>query len=545
MSALDAIQVRGYWSAFPENQGAYGEESAASGRAAFDALLGEPFPLDQRGTSGQVGAERSPYGFDLGVPYPRSDTDALLAAMSNAMPSWRDAGREVRSAVCIEILNRLNARSAEIANAVMHTSGQGYGMAFQAGGPHAQDRGLEAVAYAFAEMTRSAAHAVWQKPQGKRPPLRMSKRYVVAPRGIALVIGCNTFPTWNAYPGIFASLATGNPVLIKPHHNAVLPLALTVSSAREVLAEVAFDPNLVCLAVGEPEEHLAATLAVRPEVKVVDYTGSSEFGDWLEDHARQARVYTEKAGVNTVVIDSTDDYQGMLSNLAFSLSLFSGQMCTTPQNILIPSTGISTDAGHKTFDDVAADLSGAITQLLADPVRATGLLGAIVNDGVSGRLGNASGLGCIVLPSNSLPQPEFAAASVVTPLVVRLTAGEREAYLEEHFRPISFLIETDSTDHSLAILRRTLREAGALTVSVYSSDESVLAAAEEVTIDGGAALSCNLTGGVYVNQSAAFSDYHATGANPAANACLTDIAFVAGRFHIVQSRRHVTEETEL
>ena len=43
------------------------------------------------------------------------------------------------------------------------------------------------------------------------------------------------------------------------------------------------------------------------------------------------------------------------------------------------------------------------------------------------------------------------------------------------------------------------------------------------------ALSINLTGGVFVNQSAAFSDYHGTGANPAANAALTDAAFVADR----------------
>jgi hypothetical protein len=43
---------------------------------------------------------------------------------------------------------------------------------------------------------------------------------------------------------------------------------------------------------------------------------------------------------------------------------------------------------------------------------------------------------------------------------------------------------------------------------------------------------------VFVNQSAAFSDYHGTGANPAANAALIDGAFVAQRFRIVQSRRH-------
>ena len=36
---------------------------------------------------------------------------------------------------------------------------------------------------------------------------------------------------------------------------------------------------------------------------------------------------------------------------------------------------------------------------------------------------------------------------------------------------------------------------------------------------------------------AAYSDYHVTGLNPAGNASLTDLAFVAGRFRITQSRR--------
>jgi len=44
---------------------------------------------------------------------------------------------------------------------------------------------------------------------------------------------------------------------------------------------------------------------------------------------------------------------------------------------------------------------------------------------------------------------------------------------------------------------------------------------------------------VFVNQSAAFSDFHATGANPAANASYTSTAFVADRFVVVQRREHV------
>lgn len=67
----------------------------------------------------------------------------------------------------------------------------------------------------------------------------------------------------------------------------------------------------------------------------------------------------------------------------------------------------------------------------------------------------------------------------------------------------------------------------------------MLDAAESAAVDAGVHLSCNLTGGVFVNQSAAFSDFHASGANPAANAALTDGAYVASRFRVVQSRRHV------
>lgn len=533
--ALQAIVRRDYWSAYPESPKGY---DADEGRAAFEGYLGADFPLDQPHSSGTVGSERSPYGVQLAVRYPKPDIDALLPTMQAAMPAWRDAGPELRAAVCIEILDRINRRTAELAYAVMHTTGQAYAMALQAGGPHAQDRGLEAVAYAYAEMTRHPQQVVWEKP-GKGGPSRLAKSFHVAPRGIALVIGCNTFPTWNGYPGLFASLATGNPVIVKPHPRAVLPLAITVAIAREVLAEHGFSPDLVTLAAEEPGDRLAADLAVRPEVKIVDFTGSSEFGEWLERNAHQALVYTEKSGVNTVVIDSTDDFAGLCRNVAFSLSLYSGQMCTTPQNLLVPRGGIETDQGHLSSEDVARGIADAVDALLGDPARAVQVTGAIVNDGVLARVEAAPSWGETVLPSRPLEHPEFPAAVVRTPAVVRVGVEDEKSYGEEQFGPVSFVVTTASTDESIEVFRRTTADRGAITASVYSTDEDVLRRVEEAAVDGGVALSCNLTGGIFVNQSAAFSDFHATGANRAANACLTDPAFVAGRFRVVQSRRPV------
>jgi hypothetical protein len=83
---------------------------------------------------------------------------------------------------------------------------------------------------------------------------------------------------------------------------------------------------------------------------------------------------------------------------------------------------------------------------------------------------------------------------------------------------------------------RLAKERGAITGAIYSTDEKVLAAALDAAAGAGVALSCNLLGNIFVNQSSAFSDYHVSGANPAGNAALTDAQFVAGRFRIVQSR---------
>ncbi|NUO87234.1 MAG: phenylacetic acid degradation protein PaaN [Cupriavidus sp.] len=536
--ATQAIATRGYWSPFAEmpSPKAYGETANADGKAAFEARLNQPFALSQPGTVGQAGKEVSPYGPELGVTYPRPDLDQLFAGVAKGMPAWRKAGPEAWIGVSLEILQRLNRRSFEIAYAVMHTTGQAFMMAFQAGGPHAQDRGLEAVAYAWDELRRIPKQATWEKPQGKNEPLRMEKRYAVVPRGVGLVIGCCTFPTWNGYPGLFASLATGNAVVVKPHPGAILPLAITVEVAREVLEEAGFDPNIVTLVANDPSERMASKLALRPEVRLIDFTGSSANGDWLERNAHQAQVYTEKAGVNQIVIDSTADFKGMVRNIAFSLSLYSGQMCTAPQNLYVPKDGIATPEGRVSFDQVAAAIGEAVGKLTGDPAKAVELIGAIQNDSVVERIESSRALGEIVADSRVLEHPEFPGARIRTPLVLKVDASDEAKIMQELFGPISFVVATDNTAHSIELAHRGAKTHGALTLSAYTTDAGVAESIRDAAEDAGVALSLNLTGGVFVNQSAAFSDFHATGANPAANASLSDAAFVANRFRVVQSR---------
>ena len=537
--ALAAIGERGYWSPHSESPKAYGEGAMEAGKAAFDALLGKPFDLTQPGTVGTIGREVSPFGISLGITYPKADLDALFAAIGAAEREWKKAGPDAWVGVSTEVLQRINKQSLLFAHAVMHTTGQAFMMAFQAGGPHAQDRALEAIAYAWAEMKKIPAKALWEKPQGKNEPLRMEKHFRIVPRGVGLVIGCNTFPTWNGFPGFFADLATGNAVVVKPHPSAILPLALMVKIAREVLSESGFDPNIVTLVAHDAADDVAQKLALRPEVRLIDFTGSAANGNWLEANAKQAQVYTEKSGVNQIVVDSADDFASVARNIAFSLSLYTGQMCTAPQNIYVPKGVIDTASGRLTFDQVASGIAEGVQKLLSDPARAVEILGAVVNDGVMQRLENARRLGDVVLDTQTLTHPAYPEARIRTPLIVKLGAADLDKYLAEWFGPVAFVIATESTTQSLAIARNAVKTHGALTMSVYARDKETIDKAIEVAEDAGVALSINLTGGVFVNQSAAFSDFHGTGANPAANAALTDSAFVASRFRVVQHRQHV------
>ena len=545
--ALNAIATRGFWAAFPEVPSGriYGETAKADGIEAFKARLNTPWPIEQPGTASMVGGEHSPYGMDLGITYPTPDLEALLAASTEAMQAWKRADIQTRTGVCLEILDRLNQRSFEMANAVMHTTGQGFMMAFQAGGPHAQDRGLEAVAYAYSEMTRTPATSTWTKQVSKTDFITLNKTYRIVPRGVAVTVGCSTFPTWNSYPGIFASLATGNAVVVKPHPGAVLPLAITIEVCRDVLTEAGFDPNLVMLACDTADGPITADLVTHPCVGIVDYTGGNEFGDWVEDNARQAVVFTEKAGVNSMILDGVTDMKAVSGNLAFSLCLYSGQMCTTPQNIYVSADGIETPDGRLGFDEVAGAIVKGIDWLLSEPARAAEILGAVQNPATIDRVEAARSAGGTVLRDGGpIDNEHFPDARTCSPLIVQVDEGDEALYQQECFGPIIYIVRTKDTARSIELASSAAIRLGALTCGLYSMNDDVISAAEDAMADAGVALSCNLTGQIYVNQSAAFSDFHVSGANPAGNATLCDGAFVASRFRVVSTRIPVPAHVE-
>lgn len=543
--AIAAAQSRTSWSPFNESPSRKIHGDAVDrGLAAFQARLNQPFEIDQPGTIGRIGQEVSPYTQQpLGISYPKVDLDVLYEAAREAIPGWREAGARTRVGVCMEMADRLNQHSFESANAIMHTTGQSFPMAFAGGAPNAQERGLEAIVYAWQEMSRVTTSATWERAFGATT-VKLTKHYRLMPRGIAVVISCATFPTWNAYPAIFANLATGNAVIVKPHPATILPMAIAVEILRNTLRDAGFDPNLVTLVVDTPAEPIAKELVTHRDTAIVDFTGSAHFGRWIEENARGKPVFTETSGVNSVILESTNDLKGLAQTLGMALCLFSKQMCTSPQNVYIPRDGFRSADTKMSFDNVANTLVESINGLLSDPARAGGVLGAIQNENILHLIERAQELAPnrakLLRDSAPYTHPDYPNARTRTPVILGLEISDNDIYAREWFGPVIHLIAADSPEQALEQAAGDAKQFGAINSYAYSTDPKFIERAQNAFGDAGANLSCNMIGPMPLTYAAAFSDYHVSGLNPAGNATLTDASFVSGRFRIVQSRIPVT-----
>lgn len=529
-----------HWAEVPSGK-IYGETAVADGKARFDAQISKPFErLLQPDAHSWYGEEESPYGFPLGITYPIVAHDVLIANAQRAQRRWVQLQPIERAAVLVEALEQAAGIFFELAHATQHTTGQGFVMAFQASGPHAFDRALEAVVAGLWAQEAFSNTAEWTKPLGKTS-VTLQKRYHIRPRGVNITIGCSTFPVWNSLPGMFASLVTGAATIAKAHPKVVYPIALVVAALQAAFDRLGFDPALVQVAVPTPYEPMTQALVGSDGVGTVDYTGSSTFGEQLERFCAEHGIvcYTEKSGVNPVLLDSVASLDAALDNLAFSICLYSSQMCTAPQNIFVPARGVHERSSGQTIplEEVTGRLVGAIDALVCNEKMGPGTLGAIQNPATMARIERAGALGLPILrESGPITQLDYPHARTATPLLLQGDTRNRTQYEHEWFGPIAFVVPVASFEHGLEEIVGSIRRCGALSTLVYTTDAALEKMAEEALIEAGAPPAFNFTGPIWINQSAAFSDFHGTAVTRAGNASFTDLAFVAGRYSVIGTR---------
>lgn len=542
-NAVKAVHARTFYAAYPEHPKAYGEEAPKKGLEEYQSFLGKNFTgLLQDNNSGFAGEEVSPYTMEpLNIKYPIFTIDDLINKAQKAFQSWKKVSPDDRANVLVDSLERVKQKFFTIASATQHTTGQSYIMSFQASGPHSNDRALEALALGYEELKRFPHEILWEKPMGKDSSVKLDKVFKAVPKGIGLAIGCSTFPVWNTVPGVYASLITGNPVIVKPHPKSVLPIAIVVAEIQKALKDAGYDPNTVQLAVDSSDQLITKQLAEHPSIKLIDYTGSSTFGDYIESLTSKGKtVFTEKAGVNSVILDSTPNLDATFQNLSFAVSLYSGQMCTAPQNFFIPATGVKSGDTVVPYAEVVEKLKNAVKGFATNPKMGPGTLGAVQSDATWNRVKSATSMGKVVLQPEQVQNPEFTKARLTSPAIIEVDAKDKTTYEKELFGPIVVVVKTKDTSESIRLAKEMAARHGAITCAAYTTDEKTAEEIEEEMESVFAPVSLNLHGFIWVNQHAAFSDFHVTGGNPAGNASFTNPEYINKRFVWVGHRKLVS-----
>jgi acyl-CoA reductase-like NAD-dependent aldehyde dehydrogenase len=215
-------------------------------------------------------------------------------------------------------------------------------------------------------------------------------------------------------------------------------------------------------------------------------------------------------------------------------------MCTAPQNFYIPEGGINTPGGKISFDQFAQKFVDNLNGLIDNPKAGPFVLGAVQNKKTSERVIESEKIpGKVWLKSRPFENPMFKNARLSTPVVVEVDASKKEIFGKELFGPIALLIKTKNTDQSIALAKEMALNHGAISCGAYTTDPAVKEKiADEMSL-AATPVSFNLTGGIYMNQNAAFSDFHVTGGNPAGNASFTNPEYVTKRFTWVGHREPV------
>lgn len=533
---IKANRERKFFAHYNENPKAYDEALNAAGLETFQKRLNSNYELPGSPNASFYGEEVSPYlQTGLGIHYPKTPADKIILQAKDGFDAWRHLSPQQRFDILFETLEAVSKRFFEMAYATMHTTGQSFLMSFQASGPHACDRALEVMVTGLEQLQYYPSEVDWVKNMGKFD-LTLHKNYKAVPKGIGLVIGCSTFPTWNTVPGVYADLITGNSVIIKPHPKAVYPIAIFVEEMQNVFIRHQLSPNIVQLAIDSTTEPITKLLAEHPEVKLIDYTGGNTFGDYVESLGKTC--FTEKAGINSVIVDSCQNFSAVAQNIAFSFSLYSGQMCTAPQNIYIPAGGVQTPEGNLSYDQVVEGIKMALKGLMENPKAAAPTLGAIQNDATISRIEDkisqhqAQSITLDVKVENI----EFNAARLKVPSIILAEAADKDTYMHECFGPLVFVVKTSGFEESLSIVKESARTHGAITCLAYTTDKQKMERIEDEMNSVFTPVSFNFTGAAFVNQHAAFSDLHVSGGNPSGNATFTNADFINKRYIWIGNR---------
>jgi vanillin dehydrogenase len=256
---------------------------------------------------------------------------------------------------------------------------------------------------------------------------------------------------WNgahvlAWRTVVNPVAFGNTVVLKPSEEAPVSAGLLLP---EIMAEAGFPSGVVNVVTHAPGEAapIADEFFERPEVRCINFTGSSATGRLLAERAGRhlKRCVLELGGYNPLIVLADADLGYAVEAAAFAAFFHQGQICMNARKVIVE---------RPVYDEFVARLVARSAALpVGDPADAGTVIGPLINAAAVQRVAHevdeAVRAGAKVLAGGHAQGPCYQPT-----ILADVPAGAR-IHSEETFGPVVVAQPADTADEAVAIANST------------------------------------------------------------------------------------------
>jgi vanillin dehydrogenase len=256
---------------------------------------------------------------------------------------------------------------------------------------------------------------------------------------------------WNgahvlAWRTVVNPLAFGNTVVLKPSEEAPISAGLLVA---DIMAEAGFPDGTINVITHAPGDAvpIADEFFERPEVRCINFTGSSATGRILAERAGRAlkRCVLELGGYNPLIVLADADLDYAVEATAFAAFFHSGQICMNARKVLVE---------EPVYDTFIERLTArAKTLPIGDPATPGTIIGPLITpaarDRVAREVDEAVAEGAKVLAGGGSDGPCY------QPTILADVPTGARIHSEETFGPVVVAQAADTADEAVAIANST------------------------------------------------------------------------------------------
>ncbi|MEX2440456.1 MAG: aldehyde dehydrogenase family protein [Actinomycetota bacterium] len=280
------------------------------------------------------------------------------------------------------------------------------------------------------------------------------------PYGTWGIVGPFNFPIALTGGPMFAAIAAGNAVIVKPS-----PMGSLCGQRLTEVVAPAFPSSLVSLATGGKETGNA--LVQNPGIAGVTFTGSFDVG---MDVARMCLrsvpkpFVCEMGGKNAATIMPSADLSAALQGVVRAAFSYAGQKCSSCSRLLV----------HRTIVDSFTEQLIELTESLAigDPRRSDATVGPLIDARAVSRYGEAVAAsardGEVLVGGTTREEDDLSKGNYVSPTVVKVPTSSK-IWRDELFLPLLSVQTIDSLEEAISLSNQS---PFGLTAGLFTNKES-------------------------------------------------------------------------